>query len=152
MYTTELLNRFIGDRVSNVAISPAWPWARKLNDRSINSLIPAVRIPRHRRCFLRLFSRRFYVIRLYRRPCCTTASETIARRTTWMEKHSPEVDPNTASKSWRINTRHKKPMDIFISGAGFAFLERNYNNAKIYNWGISLREFASSGERIFLSA
>jgi len=41
MYVAELLNRFIGNRISNVAILSTWPWIRKWNDRSINLLIPA---------------------------------------------------------------------------------------------------------------
>lgn len=157
MYTTELLNRFIGDRFSNVAISPAWPWARKLNDRSINSLIPAVRTSRHRRrrCFLRLFSRR--VLRYtFVRIAALVAVQPHQRNNRSKGYHDRKAFargryPDGIQRvKIGINTRHKRPMDIFISGVGFGrtdftFLGRNCE-------GVQLRgiiKFAPNGEENF---
>lgn len=118
VYIAELLNRFIGNRVSNVAISPAWPWTRKLNDQSINSLIPAVRTPVTAR---RTFLTAVLSVHLYssRRRAHIAASETITREAT-MQEHSPKVDrpqfllERDKERKLELIPRRKKPLDIFI--------------------------------------
>lgn len=103
VYVAELLNRFIGNRVSNVAISPAWPWTRKLNDRSINSLIPAVRTPAPARRWLDVVvSYGGSLVDLYsshRRARYIAASETIARGVTTVG-HSSKTDLPQLPSEW----------------------------------------------------
>lgn len=117
VYIAELLNRFIGNRVSNVAISPAWPWTRKLNDQSINSLIPAVRTPPSP-CAGRF-------LRLCSPSVCTVRAVALAlphqKQSREEQRCKSTLPRSTGRNSFRdkerkleLIPRRKKPLDIFI--------------------------------------
>jgi len=134
MYVAELLNRFIGNRISNVAILSTWPWIRKWNDRSINLLIPA--------------AVGWNTVFLTAPLASICAIRTVVIITLLHSKHPKRRrSPKVAAISFetgqgvkaRVNIYCKKPLDIFITAPRQCrFYLPNARETTRYN-GISYR-------------